>query len=685
MKHNRLFSRHNFWGLLIAVVLAAVTGFQAIQFSQDDLLRQHARRGAVMNAMALASLVGNVVENTANKQQAVDGINTIIDEWAIRKLALDSIRVVQGRELLASTVPEDEKVAGPAPRRLISDEKELFDVGQELRRNVQINTQEDGVRKPQDIVKYMPGGLVSIASPYFVNGKVKGYVEANIYLNIKEDTTDYTSSILLVIAPLILFVILSISPFIPAKDNNADTVIFVAKPFLIASGLLLASLAVFFNVTVDDYSVKRTSWEERLHEEYQSQTSQVGDIFTQLQLEDTYSLNTNRTYSLARLYVASRGDEYDSSENSFNKLDNMTIEAIKQVEAEETGQITGLLYTFSTIAFIVMVTWGSGLAARVWRTIVTYRAAYAYITPAMVGMLLLVFFPFGYGILLSFTKQGLYTANESLWDILVWFDNYWDIMKLWTVDETGKHVWALVSTGQEGQVLWNYNSFYWTLFMTICWTVFNVVIGVTFGLILALALNTKGLALRPVYRVLLILPWAIPNYITALIWKGMFHQQFGAINQVIQMFGGEPLAWFDSTFTSFLTGLATNGWLSFPFMMVICLGALQSIDTSMYEAARVEGATRWQQFKYITLPSLKPTLIPAIILSVVWTFNMFNVIYLVSGGDPAGSTEILITKAYKIAFEEYRYGYAAAYSTVIFGILVLYGMFQNKVSKAAEG
>jgi arabinogalactan oligomer/maltooligosaccharide transport system permease protein len=164
----------------------------------------------------------------------------------------------------------------------------------------------------------------------------------------------------------------------------------------------------------------------------------------------------------------------------------------------------------------------------------------------------------------------------------------------------------------------------------------------------------------------------------------MFHQQFGVVNQMIQIFGGTPVSWFEKPFTSFMTVLTTNGWLSFPFMMVISLGALQSIPGEIYEAARVDGASRWNQFKAITLPSLKPALVPAIILSVVWTFNMFNIIYLVSQGEPASSTEILITQAYKFAFEKYRYGYAAAYSTVIFAILLVYGSIQNRVTRATE-
>jgi arabinogalactan oligomer / maltooligosaccharide transport system permease protein len=207
---------------------------------------------------------------------------------------------------------------------------------------------------------------------------------------------------------------------------------------------------------------------------------------------------------------------------------------------------------------------------------------------------------------------------------------------------------------------------------------------VSFGLLLALVLNTKGLALRPIYRVVLILPWAMPNYITALIWKGMFHRQFGVVNQLLAIFGAEPLSWFDRPFTSYLTALATNGWLSFPFMMVVSLGALQSIPADLYEAARVDGASRWQQFTAITLPSLKPALVPAVILSVVWTFNMFNIIYLVTAGEPGGSTEILITQAYKFAFQRYQYGYAAAYATIIFGILLVYGSIQNRVTRATE-
>jgi arabinogalactan oligomer/maltooligosaccharide transport system permease protein len=210
-----------------------------------------------------------------------------------------------------------------------------------------------------------------------------------------------------------------------------------------------------------------------------------------------------------------------------------------------------------------------------------------------------------------------------------------------------------------------------------------VLLAVGLALLLALALE-KPIFGRSWFRVLLILPWAIPNYITALVWKGMFHPQFGVINQALQIFGVAPVAWFDSIAASFFTGLVTNVWLSIPFMMIVILGGLQAIPKELYEAARVEGAGRWFQFKSITLPLLKPVLIPAIILSVVWTFNMFNVIYLVSDGAPAGANDILITKAFRIGFEKYQYAYAAAYSMVILALLFCYALWQTRISKTME-
>jgi arabinogalactan oligomer/maltooligosaccharide transport system permease protein len=311
-----------------------------------------------------------------------------------------------------------------------------------------------------------------------------------------------------------------------------------------------------------------------------------------------------------------------------------------------------------------------GAASSTWRALKENPTAYVYVAPALIGMLALAFFPFLYGFVLSFTDTTLLNQGASWSDRWVGLANYASILGDFNFGGGGAAV--------------NYQNFYWTMGVTIVWTASNVVLGVAIGLGMALLLNIKGLRGVAIYRTLLILPWAIPNYITALTWKGMFHPQFGAINQAIQAFGGQPVQWFDAVGPSFITGLATNVWLSFPFMMVVALGALQAVDEDMYEAARIDGASPWQQFWLITLPSLRPALLPAIIVSVVWTFNMFNVIYLVSAGQPSGANEILVTRAYRIAFEEYRYGYAAAYSVVIFLILLIYGVFQIRATSATE-
>jgi arabinogalactan oligomer/maltooligosaccharide transport system permease protein len=120
-------------------------------------------------------------------------------------------------------------------------------------------------------------------------------------------------------------------------------------------------------------------------------------------------------------------------------------------------------------------------------------------------------------------------------------------------------------------------------------------------------------------------------------------------------------------------------------MMVVALGALESIPRDLYEAAEVDGASGWQRFRHITLPHLRPALGPAVVLGSIWTFNMFNVIFLVSAGQPGGSTDILVTDAYRWAFERgERYGMAAAYGTIIFGVLLLWTVFGTRITRKDE-
>ncbi|MDY0002304.1 MAG: sugar ABC transporter permease [Polyangia bacterium] len=291
-----------------------------------------------------------------------------------------------------------------------------------------------------------------------------------------------------------------------------------------------------------------------------------------------------------------------------------------------------------------------------------HRIAFAYILPAALGMLVLVMVPFLIGLGLGFFNH---CDGRYEW---VGLDNFVTIL----------------SGG--GTSITDPLNFWFTLGVTLLWTFLNVLLHVSIGLALALLLKDPLLAGKGIYRVLLIIPWAVPNYITALMWKGMFHQQFGAVNQVLGLFGVEGVSWFSHFWSAFTANVVTNTWLGFPFMMVVALGALQSIPGDLYEAAEVDGASRFTQFTRITLPLLKPALLPAVILGSVWTFNQFNVIYLVSGGEPAGSTDILITEAYRWAFIRHeRYGLAAAYATLIFLILLGYTLITNRVAKGAEG
>lgn len=317
------------------------------------------------------------------------------------------------------------------------------------------------------------------------------------------------------------------------------------------------------------------------------------------------------------------------------------------------------LLSITVFAFIEF-----GIAGLIGHALFKNRLAYYYVAPATIGMAVLVFFPILFGLVLGFTDYSLLKFKEPFWTLFVGFKNFIDILSDFNI--------------------FSYQNFYYTFFITVIWTASNVSLHVGIGLILALILNSPIVAGRRIYRTLLILPWAVPNYITALIWKGMFQRQFGAINGLLNVFGLQSISWFDQPFTSFLTNLITNVWLGFPFMMVIALGALQSIPVDLYEAADVDGASGWQKFRNITLPLLRPAMTPAIILGVVWTFNMFNIIYLVSGGAPYGATDILITSAYRWAFEKYQYGYAAAYSTIIFIILLGYGVLNIRISKATE-
>lgn len=274
------------------------------------------------------------------------------------------------------------------------------------------------------------------------------------------------------------------------------------------------------------------------------------------------------------------------------------------------------------------------------------RFAYYMMLPAFIGIFAVIIYPFFYNIAISFSNFSLRTFQD--WS-LVGFHHY---------------IAALSDP-----------RFYSLFLKTVIWTVVNIVFHVSIGVFLAVIIN-QVIAGKGFWRALLIIPWAVPQYITALTWRAMFNQEYGPINIFLQQFlHMSPVQWLSQPTTAFAACILTNVWLGFPFMMIVALGGLQSIPGSLYEAARLDGANAWQRFRHITWPLLLPVMAPAALLGSIWTFNNLNVIWLVSNsGEPGDQTHILVSYVYKAAFNLYRYGYAASVSVIIFLILVIWGL-----------
>ena len=278
------------------------------------------------------------------------------------------------------------------------------------------------------------------------------------------------------------------------------------------------------------------------------------------------------------------------------------------------------------------------------------------LVPTAVVVLAVVAFPFVYNVAMSLSNMNIYTLRD----------------------------WELTGLGQYAAVFAE-PAFWGVLVKTLIWTAVNVVFHVGLGVFLAVILHQSFIQGKGAWRVLLILPWAVPQYITALTWRGMFNFEFGAVNLLIEGLGGSAVSWLSDPVTAFVAAILTNVWLGFPFMMVIALGGLQSIPRELYEAAEVDGASAWTQFRRITAPLLKPIMVPAITLGTIWTFNNINVVWLVSnGGEPNDQTHILVSYVYEAAFQMYRFGWAAALSMVIFAILFLFTQVFLNRTQATE-
>lgn len=214
---------------------------------------------------------------------------------------------------------------------------------------------------------------------------------------------------------------------------------------------------------------------------------------------------------------------------------------------------------------------------------------------------------------------------------------------------------------------------------TVVWATLSVVLSLMVGLPFALVLNDPKLKGRNLYRTLLIVPWAIPVFISALVWRnGLLNESYGVINKILlPALGLNPVKWFNDPFWARVGVLLVNVWLTFPYMMTISLGALQSIPPELYEVAVIDGAGKFKRFVYITFPYLMAIIAPLLVSSFAFSFNNFTIIYLITGGGPpipgsttpTGYTDILISYVYKLAFEAGQgqdFGFASAISIMIF-------------------
>ncbi|MDT0158358.1 ABC transporter permease subunit [Microbacterium sp. ARD32] len=212
------------------------------------------------------------------------------------------------------------------------------------------------------------------------------------------------------------------------------------------------------------------------------------------------------------------------------------------------------------------------------------------------------------------------------------------------------------------------------------------------GLLLALVFNNTRMRFRNGYRILLILPYAFPAFLSALVWAGMMNESFGFLNQVF--FGGASIPWLTDPTLAKVSVLIVNLWLGFPYMFLVCMGALQGIPSDVNEAAEMDGANPWQIFRSIKLPLLLVTVAPLLISSFAFNFNNFNLIYMLTNGGPrfddvsipVGHTDILISMVYKVAFtgQTRDYGLASAFTILIFIVVAAISIISFRKTKALE-
>ncbi|GMQ61413.1 carbohydrate ABC transporter permease [Vallitalea maricola] len=276
---------------------------------------------------------------------------------------------------------------------------------------------------------------------------------------------------------------------------------------------------------------------------------------------------------------------------------------------------------------------------------------YIYSFPGLALIGLMIVFPILYTGYISLTNMNVYHWFDFQ---VIGFQNY---MKALFVLDTG----FLTAFGR-----------------TIIWTIVNMVLQMVIAFIIASLLNVEGLRLKGLYKTILMFPWAMPGYISILLWKmGMFNTEFGLLNHWLNKLGFANVHWLNSNNIAFASSVMVNLWLALPFMIMIIDGALQSIDKAYYESATIEGAGYFSKARKITIPLLRPIIAPAVVITIFTTFKQFDIIYLLTqqqGSKTGADIHTIITYTYEKAFVTNNYGYSSAISIIIFMILIIFSL-----------
>ncbi len=271
---------------------------------------------------------------------------------------------------------------------------------------------------------------------------------------------------------------------------------------------------------------------------------------------------------------------------------------------------------------------------------------YLYLTPALVLIALVMLIPLVVGVSYSFQSIMLLKPGEAEWVAL---DNY--------------------------LALWSDKKFWISLENTLVWTFGSLFFQFTLGLGLALLLNTR-FPLKRLFQAIVFLPWAVPTFLTALTWAWLFNPVIGPLPHWLAAIGilPEPFNILGDPDLAIWGPIAANIWFGVPFFAITLLAALQSIPSELYEAAEIDGATAWQTFTKITLPFLAPMIAITVMLRTIWIANFADLIFIMTGGGPANSTQILSTYIFTTAFKKLDFGYASTLAVALLFLLFVYAV-----------